>query len=352
MNKVFIGIVWYLEKNKFILGIPALLCLVLCYTGCKPLPPQSEFVLGTVCTVNLYQGGTSKLYREIFVRLREIEEAMSVNLPDSEVESVNQQAGMAPAPVGIDSLNVIDAALRYASLSRGAFDPTVGPLVNLWGIGPDTGRIPEKAEIPAVLSLINWEDIIIDRDAGTVFLRRPGMRLDLGGIAKGYAADEAVRIIRKNRRVKGAIVDLGGNIFAYGEKEGNLPWRVGVQNPVEERGEYIGVLEVRNKTVVTSGVYERFLEVDGKRYHHILSTRDGCPVNNGLLSVTIIADRSVDADALSTAVFALGWEDGSSLAESIDDVEAIFVFEDLSIRGTSGAFKNFTLRDPLFRLIP
>jgi thiamine biosynthesis lipoprotein len=301
--------------------------------------------------VNLYKGGTQKLYREIFARIREIEGTVSVNLPDSEVEAVNRQAALAPAPVGHDTLDVIEAAHRYASLSGGAFDPTIGPLVNLWGIGPDSGRLPPDDEIQAVLPLINWRDLVIDRTAGTAFLRRPDMRLDLGGIAKGYAADEAVRILKKNRRVKGAIIDLGGNIFAYGEKEGNLPWRVGVQHPLAERGTYLGVLEVKNKTVVTSGVYERFLEVDGKQYHHILSTQDGYPVSNGLLSVTIIADRSIDADALSTAAFALGWEDGSTLTESVDGAEAIFISDDLSVRGTSGAFENFTLIDQAFTLL-
>jgi thiamine biosynthesis lipoprotein len=329
------------------------IAVCVCFTACAgPLPPQSEFVLGTVCTVNLYQGGSRQLYRQIFARLREIEGLMSVTLPDSEITAVNRHAGNVPVPVSPATLEVIEAALRYASLSGGAFDPTIGPLVSLWGIGSDTGRLPADREIKEALPLVNREDLLIDQEAGTVFLRRPDMRLDLGGIAKGYAADEAVRIIRQNSKVKGAIIDLGGNIFAYGEREGNLPWRIGVQNPLEGRGAYLGILEVKNKTVVTSGVYERFLEIDGRRYHHILSTRDGYPIDNGLLSVTIIADRSIDADALSTLIFTLGWETGIPLAESLENVEALCVLEDMTIRGTSGAFGFFTLSDPLFKLIP
>jgi thiamine biosynthesis lipoprotein len=223
--------------------------------------------------------------------------------------------------------------------------------VNLWDIGPDRGRLPGEEEIRRALPLIDWQDLQIDRNAGTVFLRRSGMSLDLGAIAKGYAADEAVRIIRGHRRISGAIIDLGGNVFAYGEKEGRQPWRIGVQNPLDaNRGAYIGVLELRNRTVVTSGVYERFLEVDGRRYHHILSTENGYPVENGLISVTIIAEGSMDADALSTSVFALGYKDGAALVESLKGIEAIFVFEDRSVRSTKGVPAIFTLTDPAYRL--
>ena len=314
------------------------------------LPPQSEYVLGTICTVNLYDRGTGPVYREIFARFRAIEDEMSANRAGTEVDAINKRAGIGPVAVREDLITVIESALGYAEHSGGAFDPTIGPLVKLWGIGDDTARVPGDDAIQQALTLINWRDVLVDRNAGTVFLRRPGMAIDLGGIAKGYAADEAVRIIKK-AGVPRAIVDLGGNIFAYGDKEGGLPWRVGVQNPLLNRGAYFGVLELRNKTIVTSGVYERFLETeDGKRYHHILSVKDGYPVENGLVSVTIIADTSMDADALSTAVFALGYEKGAALIESRNGVEAIFVFEDMRVRGTGGVLTHFTLSDTAFRL--
>ncbi|GHU85451.1 FAD:protein FMN transferase [Spirochaetia bacterium] len=337
-----------------------MLSLLYIVSGCaRTLSAQTEFVLGTLCTVNLYQGGAAKaasgaLYRGIFSRLREIEAAMSVNLPGSDVETINRNAGIMPIPVRDDVLEVIECALRYAELSGGAFDPTVGPLVKLWGIGQDRARLPAPHEIEAALSLVNWRDVVIDRGAGTVFLRKPGMALDLGGIAKGYAADEAIRIIKNspNRRsadhrseVSGAVIDLGGNIFAYGEKAGKKPWRIGVQDPLDKRSVYIGVLELRNKTVVTSGVYERFLELGGKRYHHILSTQNGYPVESGLLSVTIIADTSMEADALSTSAFALGYEAGSALIASVDGAMGIFVFEDKSVLVAGDAGESFSLSD-------
>ncbi|MDR2110112.1 MAG: FAD:protein FMN transferase [Spirochaetaceae bacterium] len=310
--------------------------------GCaRPPEARPEFVFGTICTVQLYQYGSSALYGEIFSRLREIEGCLSASLPDSDVSAVNRQAGKAPVKVRPELITVLGAALCYAELSGGAFDPTVGPLVKLWAIGSEDARVPGEDEIAAALSLVNWRDIIINREEGTVFLRRPGMGIDLGAIAKGYAADEAARIIRA-AGVPRAVIDLGGNIFAHGEKRDGDPWRIGIQDPLEERGASIGLLEVRNKTVVTSGVYERFLEAGGKRYHHILSTRDGYPVDQGLLSVTIMADRSMDADALSTAAFALGYEEGKALVESAG-AGAIFVFDDSRLRAAGEILPMFIL---------
>jgi thiamine biosynthesis lipoprotein len=318
--------------------------------GCaKPLPAQSEFVLGTACSVNLYGQGTREAYRKIFDRLREIEAAMSANLEDSDLGRINAAAGLAAVAAGPDTIRVLKRAVYFAELTGGAFDPTVGPLVTLWGIGSGGERIPGEDAIAEALALINWRDIVIDETAGTVFLSRPGMALDLGAIAKGYAADEAARILA-GAGIERALIDLGGNILVYGAKADGSPWRVGIQNPAEGRGAYIGVAEVAGKTLVTSGVYERFFESGGRRYHHILSTRTGYPADTGLLSVTVISGNSMDADALSTSLFALGYDAGRALAESMESTEAIFIFTDRSIRGTSGAFTNFTLADNGFTI--
>jgi thiamine biosynthesis lipoprotein len=364
-----------------------LLVIILTFlAGCgKSASPQMEFVLGTVCRVNLYEGGRGQLYSRIFARIREIDRTMTVfpgefqelittgeGLVDpgskaaaafrsaaetltSGVVAINERAGIEPVKVRADLLEVLEKALHYAALSDGAFDPTVGPLVRLWGIGTDGQRIPDDEEIARALELVNWRDVAIDREAGTAFLRREGMALDLGAIAKGYAGDEAVRIARE-AKVKRAIFDLGGNIVALGwrEQKGkeSRPWRIGIQNPVSGRGAYIGVVPVHDMSVVTSGVYERYFESGGKRYHHILSTTDGYPVENGLLSVTIVTANSTDADALSTAVFALGFERGRALIDSIPETEAIFVFDDRSVRSTGGLAGIFTLTDDEFEMLP
>jgi thiamine biosynthesis lipoprotein len=318
-------------------------------TGCRRGPPsQAEFVLGTLCTVNLYDQGRSAVYEEIFSRLREIEGRMSVTLRGTDVDRINAGAGVEPAAVHPDVFEVIELALHYAELSGGAFDPAIGPLVSLWDIGGDEPRLPSEEEIDALRPLVNWRDVELDREKLTVFLKKPGMALDLGAIAKGYAADEAAAVLQK-RRIKRAIIDLGGNILVYGEKRDRSPWRVGIQNPLDSRGSYIGILEIGDQTVVTSGVYERFFEADGVRYHHILSPTGGYPVRNGLLSVSIVTRRSIDADALSTAVFVLGYERGRALVESLEGVGAVFVFEDKSIRLCGGA--AFILTDEEYRLV-
>ncbi|MDR2476811.1 MAG: FAD:protein FMN transferase [Treponema sp.] len=348
----------------------SILLLSAALLGAAASPVQIEYVLGTFCSVNLYEDGNNKLYARIFSRLREIDRTMSakpadfresvVKTPstgpgskadkidsavDSSLAMINRNAGIAPVKAGSDLLEVLEQAVQYARLSGGAYDPTVGPLVNLWGIGTETERIPGEAEIQAALALVNWQDLVINKEEKTAFLRRKGMALDLGAIAKGYAADEAARLAKKGKARRG-IVDLGGNIFALGGRGSGkkaAPWRIGVQDPQGKRGEYIGVLLAADKSIVTSGVYERYFESGGRRYHHILSTKDGWPVNNGLLSVTIMADRSIDADALSTAVFALGYAEGRALIDSTAGVEAVFVFEDRAVKITDGLREIFSL---------
>jgi thiamine biosynthesis lipoprotein len=305
---------------------------------------------------------TAQVFHDVFTRLREIEGRMSASLPDTDIARVNAGSGAesAPVPVHPEVFSVLERALYYADLSGGAFDPTVGPLVKLWGIGTDAARLPAAAELNAALPLVNWREVVLDAATGAVRLSKTGMALDLGAIAKGYAADEAARVIAA-AGVAGAIIDLGGNICVYGVKNTaapETPWRVGIQNPQDARGAYLGVLAVEGgalgaaTSVVTSGVYERYVEIDGTSYHHILSTTDGMPVDNGLLSVTITAASSMDADALSTTVFALGYEAGRALIESRAGVEALFVFADKILRATSGFLDHFTLSDTRFQIAP
>ena len=310
---------------------------------------RAEFALGTVCSVTLFNQVDNGVYDDIFKRIRELDNLMNVYIPSSDVSRINAAAGIEPVQVHEDVFTVIERSLYYANISGGAFDPSVGPLVSLWGIGGDSPRVPSQEEIDETLPLVNWRNIELDPVTRTVFLKHPGMSLDLGAIAKGYAADEAAVIIRK-AGIRRAIIDLGGNIVTCGERKDRKPWRVGIQNPNKDRNAYIGVLQVTEKSVVTSGAYERFFEEEGQRYHHIFSPSSGYPVENGLLSVTIITPASIDADALSTAVFVLGYERGKVLIDSLPETEAVFILSDLSVRQTSGA--DFSLTDNTFRLEP
>ena len=331
--------------------------LLFIFSSCaKQETSRTELALGTVCTVTLFDSGDDSIYSEIFSRIHEIENLMSVNIPTSDVSRINASAGIEPVQVHEDVFTVIERAKYFAEISNGAFDPTVGPLVSLWGIGTDSEQVPEEEEIRSVQPLVNFRLLELNSEAQTVFLPYQGMALDLGAIAKGYAADEAANIA-KRAGVKHAKIDLGGNIVLIGIKLDKSPWRVGIQNPGNAHGSITGILQVTVlptkfpavKTIVTSGIYERFFEYDGKSYHHIFNPFTGYPADNGLVSVTLITDISMDADALSTAVFVLGYEAGITLLESFPGTEAVFVFEDKSVRTTAGA--NFAITDRAYRIV-
>ncbi|HET7838257.1 MAG TPA: FAD:protein FMN transferase [Rectinemataceae bacterium] len=320
--------------------------------GCAPRPAAEvsgfEQVLGTACNLRLAKGGSEKLLKAGFERLHALENEISVNVDGSEIEAVNAAAGQHPVKVGQDSMAILSRDLEYSRLSDGAFDPSVGPLVQLWGIGGirakgSESELPPPPQIAAALAKVGWKDVVLNKEAGTAFLRRPGMALDLGSGSKGYAADLLVDLFRKGG-VTSALIDLGGNIYVMGSKPDGKPWRVGLQNPDATRGTYVGVASLVDKTMVTSGVYERYFFHNGKRYHHILDTRTGYPVDNGLTSVTIITDRSFDADGLTTTLFAMGRQKGMELAKQ-RGVDVIMIDDQRKVYLSPGVSKYFELTD-------
>lgn len=336
-------------RKRFALVIVAITALSASCSG-KPMD-RSDLVLGTVCSIRILDGGSEKALDAAFARLREIEASMSANAAGTVVAAINEAAGNAPVAAPADVRYVTGKALWYAARSGGAFDPTIGPIVKLWNIGLDGERVPSPEEIKVALPLVDYRSVRVDEAAGTVFLPRAGMLLDLGAIAKGYAADEVARVLLE-KRVKGAVIDLGGNVKVVGKKPDGSPWRIGIQNPFDERGEHIGIATLAGgATVVTSGVYERyFIAPDGTHYHHIFDTRTGYSVNNGLVSVTIISSSSIDADGLSTTLFSLGLKEGMALAESLEHVEAVFIDQDKRVYLSSGAAAVFKLGNPAFTL--
>jgi thiamine biosynthesis lipoprotein len=326
-------------------------CLLLLLSACANSSPReisrSEFVLGTACSIRLFGGGNDKLLDAAFARLRQLEDELSVNKPGSQIDAVNADAGISPVAVGADAFSILKRDLDLSAWSEGAFDPSVGPLVKLWGIGSDRARLPGPKEILAAKALVGWKDIALDESAGTVFLKRKGMAIDLGSTTKGYAADEVVKLLRA-ARVKGAIIDLGGNVLVEGSRPDGKPWRIGLQDPFStDRGAYLGVASLTSRTMVTSGVYERFFFKDGKRYHHILDTKTGYPVDNGLMSVTVVSARSFDADGFTTTVFALGRQKGMALAAA-KGVDVIVVDSNRKVYMSPGVSAYFEITDPSF----
>ncbi|WP_073257006.1 FAD:protein FMN transferase [Caldanaerovirga acetigignens] len=335
--------------RRRILTCIILSALIFILTSCsrsedKPVV-KTNFQLDTLIKISAYGDGASEAIDAAFERIGQIDKKMNARASDSEVTAVNEAAGKNPVKVSSDTFFVIKRGLYFSDLSGGKFDITVGPLVNLWGIGTDKAHVPEKSEIIEALKLINYRDVLLDENEKTIMLKKPGMAIDLGGIAKGYAADEVIKVL-KERGMKSAVADLGGNVYVLGRKPNGQLWKIGIQDPFKPRGEIFATIEAENKTLVTSGVYERFFEEGGKRYHHILDTLTGYPVENGLVSVTIIGNSSIDADALSTAVFSLGLQRGMELVENLPDIEAIFVTKDKEVYVSSGVKElNFKITD-------
>ncbi len=330
--------------SSCILGITLLASLTSCE---KPLGPQTRLYMGTVCSLNLFDKGTSGLYENMFTRLQEIEQTFSVNIPTSYISLINANAGKKTVSVPQEVILVLQEALRIAKKTDGAFDPTIGPLVALWGIGSDHPKVPSQEEISRVLPLIDYSKVIIDTQYNTVFLEKEGMALDLGGIVKGYAADQ-LTLIAQEHGVKQAIIDLGGNIYAYGTKTGS-PWNIGIKNPRDPAGTPIIKLQTENKSIVTSGAYERFFEQDGVRYHHILNPKTGYPQENEVISSTIISESSMLADALSTSSYILGCIQGLTLIES-EKAEGIMIREDNQVFATPAVVPTLTILNPEFSL--
>ena len=333
-----------------ILGLAGLILLaVAARPGADPLS-RSEYVLWTQCTLTLYDHPEPSTLDEAFRRLHELDRRLGVNAPGSELDAVSDSAGRAPVAVDSDVVAVISEALHLSEISGGLFDPTVGPLMLAWKMNTENGAIPAPADLARARGLVNWRDVVVDPKARTIYLRRPGMRLDAGALLKGYAADEAVRILRA-RGVRSAIVDLGGDIYAMGSRPDGSPWRIGIQNPDATVGQSLGVVRVVSKSVVSSGSYEHFFIQNGKRYHHIMDTRTGFPVDNGLDQVTVITDSSMDADGLGLTLFCLGPKEGLALAR-LQGIDAIMVTRDRQIYATEGARRIFSLSDTAFRFAP
>ncbi|EFU43164.1 ApbE family lipoprotein [Paenibacillus vortex V453] len=314
--------------------------------------PATEryFIFDTIVSLRVYdERMTSQHFDEVRGLLEQIDQRMNRLLAGSEIDQVNQEAGASAVSVSEETFKVVQTAVDYAAASGGHFDPTIGPIVDLWGIDSEHADVPEDRKLTAAMQKIDYKNVTLDPSSHAIMLKKKGMSLDLGAIAKGYAADVIADYLQQ-QDFKSAIIDLGGNVLAMGAKPNGSPWNIGIQDPGEQRGQHLGTLEVVNKTIVTSGVYERFFESEGNVYHHILSPFTGYPVDNDLLSVTIVTETSMDADAMSTSVFSLGLAEGRRFIESRDDAEAIFVTKDHQIYLTSGLTETFNRTNDDYQL--
>ena len=305
---------------------------------------QNSYQLNTVITISIY--ADKEVPNEVFTKLFEgiayYENMISKTIVESELSQINESAGVKPVIVSDEMMEIVLKGIQYAKNSNGLFDISIGPVVTLWGIGTDLAAVPSEVDLKNKLALVDYSKIIIDENENTIFLADKGMALDLGGIAKGYIADRVKDLILENS-YESAIVNLGGNVLTVGVKPNGANWVIGVRDPEIDAVTELGAISVTGRSVVSSGIYERFFSEGDKRYHHIINPYTGYPEDNDLMSVSIISEFSVDGDALSTTVFLLGLEKGYEYIESLEDIEAIFIMKDRSIYVTSGMQDNFVL---------
>ena len=281
-----------------------------------------------------------KALEESEKRIEDIEKKLSAHIDSSKLSEINNRK---ESEVKIDKeiIKIIKKANYYSEKSNGSFDISIYPLVNLWKIGSNQAKVPNKKDIHDSLKHINYKDIKINEEKKTLILKE-NMKIDLGGIAKGYTADEVKNIIINNN-IESGIINLGGNILTVGSKDNITPWNIGIVEPVIGSKDYVGVFKSKGDSIVTSGYYERYFKQDGQIYHHILSPFNGYPAKTNISSVTIISDKGIDGDALSTSIYILGKDNGMKLIESLDSIECIIITDEREIYKSSGIKDSFVL---------
>lgn len=314
---------------KRLLSFVLLFCL-LC-TGCAA---ESAFVSTEMFAMDTYISlrvwGDNSDLSDVITEIRILEKQFSVTDEESDVYTLNQTGSVKASS---NLLELLDAAVSFSERTDGAFDPTIYPLVQAWGFTTQEQRVPSQKELDSLLPLVGTEHLSVEGDIVTL---DSGVQIDLGGIAKGYTAQKCTESL-VIRGVQTAILSLGGNVQTLGTKPDGEPWVVGIADP-DNPSEAIAVVSFTGSmALVTSGGYQRYFEQDGTRYHHILDPKTGCPVQNELASVTVLAQDGTLADALSTALFVMGLDEASAFWRESTDFEAVFITKDREIYATEGA---------------
>lgn len=319
-----------------VLLISAGLLSAILLSGCTTLPKSESLTMtgtyfDTVVQIEVW-GADQDMIEHCRKMCETYEQMLSATIETSEISKINNADGE-PVSVSDDTAELIEKGIEYGEISGGLFDITIAPASGLWNFTDNEDKtLPDPDELAEAVSHIDYRCVHVD--GNTVVLTDPEAQIDLGGIAKGYIADRLKEYL-EGEGIEHALIDLGGNMLALGGRYDGTDFRIGLQKPFAETGTAMAALSINDQSVVTSGDYERYFEKDGVIYHHILDPATGYPVQNDLDQVTIISDRSVDGDALSTTCFAMGLEDGLELIRSLDGVEAIFVTKDGEIHTSS-----------------
>ena len=341
-----------------------LVCPMLLFTGCGNITDAdtsttgnqpisiSSIKLNTAVQITIYDSQDKALLNDCLALCDKYELIFSRTNEKSELYKLNHRKDVSDGDFGTDGPTtpypvsgtadtwhisedlaaLLSEGLDITRESDGAFDIAIAPLTSLWDFTAEDPEVPDDAAIQKALPLCSSDGVTIDGE--DITLLSDDIQFDVGAIAKGYIADRLKDFLIK-KGVKSAIINLGGNVLCIGSKPDGTPFKIGIQKPFADRNETEAVMDITGKSVVSSGIYERCFKQDGKLYHHILNPQTGYPYDNGLISVTIISDQSVDGDALSTTCFALGLEDGLKFAEK-KGVQAVFITEDYELHYTDG----------------
>lgn len=331
---------WCIPSHIFV-GV--LSGLVVLFVGCAGFPMQSEPVvvkraqmhMGTLVTITAVARSEATAQAAAaagFSEIHRLEQLLSTWIQASELSQVNASAGVKPVPVSPETMTVVQRALQAGEMTNGGFNIAIGPAVEAWSV-IDGQRIPTESELDALRPLVDLQAVHVDVREQTIFLEKAGMRIDVGGIGKGYAADQAVEAMRNAGAVAG-VVALSGDIKTFGRLPGGKRFSVGIQHPRED-GSVLAWIDLQDEAISTAGDYERFFERDGVRYHHILDPHTLQPARS-CQSVTVIAREGVWADGLDTGIFVMGPKRGMELVEQLPDVEAVIVDHEGLVHVSSG----------------
>jgi thiamine biosynthesis lipoprotein len=335
----------YFNLSDHSIRIQTALLILLCvaFGGCvgvssgkeSTVVTRAQMQMGTLVKITAVardESGAQAAATAGFAEIHRLEELLSTWIPTSELSRVNALAGVMPVSVSHDTMTVVQGAIQVAELTDGGFNIAIGPAVEAWNV-IEGRRIPTGSELDALRPVVDLTSVHVDARAQTIFLEKAGMRIDVGGIGKGYAADQAVLAMKKAGAVAG-VVALSGDIKTFGRLPGGRTFPVGIQHPRKE-GEALAFIDLEDEAISTAGDYERFFEREGVRYHHILNPRTLQPAR-GCQSVTVIAREGIWADGLDTGIFVMGADLGMQLVEAIPDVEAIIVDHEGSVHVSSG----------------
>ena len=320
----------------------------------KPYTKEG-YAMNTVVTQQIYSPTdpqqAEELAKDAERLLSSLEEKFSMHHVGTEIDRLNQNAGGSPVELSEDTFSMLRLAKVYGDRTNGLFDVTIGPLTSLWGITSDQPRVPSDAEIAAAKELIEFQNIQLDEKKYTAKLTKAGMKVDLGGIAKGYASDRLMELYREYG-AQSVLTSVGGNIIALGKKPDGSDFSIGIRDPQGNANEYVGTLKSPDTILSTTGGYERYFEKDGVRYHHVLDPKTGKPAQSDLLAVTIVSEDGTLTDVFSTYYFMMGKKtvlkhlnDKNYSIIAIDQEKNIYLSDKLKPNFTLNKQKDYRLAD-------